>query len=110
METIKPQSKNIYTLMWATAIATLGVIGVLILNKSGIQLYSGPGVGSPYVSALYPLLFAGTPVVMLSSFIFGLFSLGREETRTGRWQVGALMLILLILAYLFSFLAFTGGY
>lgn len=110
METLRPQSKNVFTLMWATAIATLGVIVVLILNKTGHTLFMGPELSaSPYLNALYPLLFAGIPVITLSGFIFGLFSLGREDTKTGRWQVGSLMTILVVLAYLFSFLGFTGS-
>lgn len=104
-----PQSKNIMTVTWAVAFALIGTIIITVINRMGFHFYEGPGSVSPYLGALYPLLMAGVPVLLLASFVFSVYGIAREETRFGKYQMGVLMLIILILAYLFSFMMFTGS-
>src|SRR3989344_3120597 len=99
-----PQSKNIMTVTWAVAFALIGTIIITVINKMGFHFFEGPGTSSPYLGALYPLLMAGVPVLLLASFVFSVYSIAREENRFGKYQLGVLMLVTLILAYLFSFL------
>lgn len=109
MKIYTPQSKNILTITWAVALALLGVVIITILNQLDIHIYDGPGSASPYFGALFPLLMVGVPVLLLTGFVFAIYSIGREESSLGKKQLGLLMLIILILAYLFSFTMFIGS-
>jgi len=103
MKIYQPQSKNILTLMIVAVLATVGVVIDLLLIKDG-----GPKNDvNPYLSGLYPLMFGGLPLLLVSSFIFGIFSLGKEESTLGRYQAGMLLLIILIFGYLVSYLMFN---
>lgn len=109
MKIYTPQSKNVTTVTWAVAFALVGTIIVTLLNRFDIDFFNGPGAGSPYVGALFPLVMAGVPVLLLAGFVFALYSMAREDSKFGRYQLAALMLIILTLAYLFSFTMITGG-
>lgn len=103
MKIYQPQSKNILTLM---IVAIFAVVGVSI--DLAIANYGGPkGTVSPYLSALYPLMFAGMPLLLVSGFIFGIFALGREESTLGRYQAVTLLLFILIIGYLVSYITFN---
>lgn len=105
----RPQSKNIVTVTWAVAFALVGVILISVFNQMGIHICEGPGSVSPFAVALFPLLMAGVPVLLMTGFIFAVYSIGREESIRGKYQLGVLILATLILAYLFSFNMFAGG-
>lgn len=109
METFRPQSAAVRTVLTITAVALIGVIVNVILTKTQQTPWSG-GYGydmpNPYINALQPLLFAGLPILMLAGFIYGIFSVSREETRLGRIQLTGLLVIIVVLAYLQSFLMF----
>lgn len=109
MKFYTPQSKNVTTVTWAVAFALVGTILMTVFSKFNVNLYAGPGSVSPYLGALYPLVMAGVPVLLLAGFVYALYSIAREESKFGRYQLAALMLIILTLAYLFSFTMFIGG-
>lgn len=109
MNMFTPQSKNVVTLTWLVAFALLGTIVRTFLDQAGYTSFEYSSPVSPFVSALFPMIAAGVPITVIAGFIFGVFTIGREETRTGRSQAGALLVITLILGYLASFWMVNGG-
>ncbi len=109
MNIFTPQSKNILTLAWLVAFALLGTIIRTILKQVGYTILDDSSVTNPFISALFPMIIAGVPITVIAGFIFGIFTLGREETKLGRGQAGALLIITLILGYLASFWMVNGG-
>lgn len=109
MSIINPQSKNILTLIWLVAFALLGAILRTVLDQLGYRSFEYPYADNPFISALFPMIAAGVPITVIAGFIFGVFTLGREETKLGRLQAGSLLVVVLILAYLTSYWMVTGG-
>ena len=109
MKIYQPQSKNVATVTWAAGFALLGSIILAIFKINGVKIYEGPGQMNPYVGALSPLVQVGVPMLLLAGFIFSVYSIGREETLLGKYQLAATMLIILCLAYLYSFAMFVEG-
>ena len=109
MKIYTPQSKNVTTVTWAVTFALIGTILANVMNRQDINAIMGPSSASPYLGALFPLVMAGTPILLMAGFVYSLYSLAREESKYGKYQLAALMLIILILAYLFSFTMFIGG-
>ncbi|HSX42128.1 MAG TPA: hypothetical protein VLE93_02135 [Candidatus Saccharimonadales bacterium] len=109
MPIYKPQSKNIFTLSIVVGLALIGSILNVILDHANATPFSGVAPTNPYLAALYPIVFAGVPILLVSGFIFGIFTLGREENWLGRLQAIILLVFILVLAYLFSLLTFARG-
>lgn len=105
----QPQSKNILTLSLVVGLALIGSIFNAVLDHANATPFSGAAPANPYLAAFYPIIFAGVPILLVSGFIFGIFTLGREENRMGRLQAITLLVIILILAYLFSLMTFARG-
>ncbi len=110
MKIYELKSKNVLTLAISVALSIIGLIGALILSRTGNHFFDGmSGSNNPFVMGLFPVIFAGLPVLLVASFIYGLYSLGHEEKATSRYQVAGLLLIILIIGYLTSYLMFSMG-
>lgn len=105
MSIIKLETKNIKTLATGVAIGFVAIAVLAWFQKAGYFDYSySAGSPSPYLTALQPILFAGIPITLVASFIFGVFTATREDLPVARLQASILVLIVLILAYVFSFI------
>lgn len=109
MSIIKLETKNIRTLATGVAIGFVATAILVWFQKAGYFDYSySAGSPSPYLTALQPILFAGIPITLVASFIFGVFTATREDLPTARLQASILIFIILILAYVFSFVVTSG--
>lgn len=108
MSIIKLESKNIRTLALFSAINFIGTALLIWFRKSDYFIYM-PHEANPYILALKPLIYMALPLLVLVSFILGIFTISREENSIGRWQAVFLTLVTLIFAYIYSFSTGAAG-
>lgn len=108
MSIIKFESKNLKAIAVLTFMGFLGTVLMITLTRY-YNAHSLSPADNPYLMALQPLLFAGVPMMMLIAFIVAVFAVAREDSPTARFQAVSLMVILLILAYVFSFTLLNSG-
>lgn len=111
---MKFESKNVKTIALLTLISFLGTLLSVFLQKSGLSTYYAydQSPPNPYLMPIEPLLYIGVPLMLVISFVLGIFSIAREDSPSARNQAIILTLIVLVLAYTFTFSTFNrmGGY
>lgn len=114
MNIMKPESKNIKTIALLAFISFLGTAASVYLQKSGINSYESYGQfpPNPYLAPIEPLLFFGVTLMLLIAFVLSIFSIAREDLPSARNQAIVLALVVLVLAYVFTFSTFNrmGGF
>lgn len=108
MSIIKLESKNIKTLALFSAVNFIGTAVLIWFRKSEYFIYM-PHEVNPYVQALQPLIYIALPLVVLVTFILGVFAISREENPLSRWQAAFFTLATVIFAYIISFSTGAAG-
>ena len=97
------QTKRTQAMFSLVAISAVAALIVMVLASHGADR----SIGTSVWGALVPVFMAGTPLLMVGSFFYGVINLSFEETRGARWTLVLGLLLLLTIAWVTSYALFS---